>query len=349
MRWRSGLILALLTITLCGSYWPSAWQPWLDEIYGQQLYPALQAQLARLPSPTNGALSDLLWLLLAGLLLVRILWLVKRVKQHKIALICLDIALWLSLGTATLMLTWGLNYQRTTLYEQLQQQGFVAEMSAERWLFALQQTQRTLSMLPPDFDYCASDNPQFSAQRSAAFAHSAMALAGYRPAPIREVKASAWSWLYTRLAVAGLYVPFTGEPTYNDEIFPLTKPFVMTHEFAHWGGWALEYDADILAYWSLWLAPDPRWQYSAWLGWWSDSAAPANVREQWPTELRFSLRCQNQYNQQRPRWRSRKLLWQLYEKALQTQGVAEGLQSYQMGEAMALISYQDWLYPAALN
>ncbi len=342
MRWR--LIAALITtgLSLLLMNWPERWQALLDRFYGGVIYPWIQQTLRLLPEPQSFALIDALLLIVPLALLIRIAWQLRRQPLRRLPGAVVIVWLWLSSIYLIMMLTWGLNYHRPSLYQDLLDDGFTRNLQDNHWQFALEQTHKTAENLPENFNYCepvVDINPD----RPSAFAHSAMAFANLPTSPPRRVKDSAWSFYYRGISVAGVYMPFTGEPTYNRFSFPMSKPFVMTHEYMHWAGYAREYDADILAYWSLWLSPDPIWQYSAWLEWWRGVGAPKTVREQLNPDVQKTLTCYAQFQQQNPPWAIAKWHWQLYEQNLKAQGVPEGLKSYAMGESLALTSYQNWL------
>jgi hypothetical protein len=347
MRWRLGLTLIITVISILLTNWPINWQPFLEVAYGEQLYPAIQKILSYTPSFDAFATSDILWVLVPTLFIIRIVLLLRQNLIKRTLNIVIEAALWASTGYFLMMLLWGMNYHREPLYAHLKQQGFTTNLVSGHWQFAVNETEKVLAELPADFDFCPQGSQQFSQDRPSAFAHSAMALANLRVAPPRSVIPSAWSSVLTRLGTAGVYIPFTGEPTISSKIFEHSKPFVMTHEYGHWAGYAREYDADILGYWSLWLSPDPIWQYSAWLVWWSEIAAPREYYNAMPTKFKKGIDCYIDHIRQQPRWEVRKLFWRVYESNLKNQGISEGLKSYKMGESMALTSYQDWLHKKA--
>jgi len=344
MRWRFILATVFIAISTLLTKWPESWQPFLEVVYGEHFYPYLTSFLTQLPVPKRFALMDALWLLVPVLLCIRIWWLARKNLIKRALIITGEILLWASSSYLLFMLMWGMNYHRDPLYNQLKTQGFTTNLVAGHWDFALDETIKTLNQLPDDFDFCAQQPEYIASSRPSAFAHSAMSLANIPTTQSRDVKPSFMSPIYTRIGIAGVYIPFTGEPTISNTIFPLSKPFVMTHEFGHWVGFAHEYDADILAYWSLWLSPDPVWQYSAWLEWWMDVDAPREYYNKMPQTLKDGITCYVDHLNSQPRWEIRKYFWQAYEANLKNQGISEGLKSYNMGEAMALSSYQDWLY-----
>ncbi|MEJ2041735.1 MAG: DUF3810 family protein [Reinekea sp.] len=342
MPWRLFAAVLFTGLSILFSHWPQAWQNVLERLYGGVIYPEIQRSLQHLPILANVALADLLWVVIPVLFVIRLAWLLRKHKVRRLPNALLIAWLWASGFYVLIMLMWGLNYHRPSLYQSLLAQGFTRQLQDEQWQFALSQTQVTLNNLPGDFNYCPADislNPN----RPAAFVHSAMALADMPTSPARTVQSSAWSFYYRGIGLAGVYIPLTGEPTYNRYLFPLAKPFTMMHEYAHWTGSAPEYDADIIAYWSSWMAPDPLWQYSAWLAWWREINAPANVVDQLDDRVKQSLTCYADYQRQQKRWKIADLHWRVYQQTLKSQGIQEGLRSYSMGESLALTSYQRWL------
>jgi hypothetical protein len=347
MRWRFGLTLIFILFSFLLTKWPSAWQPLLNVVYVEHFYPAWQSFVQFFPTFRNIALVDILYVAIPLLFILRIVWLLRKNLIRRTLSILVEIGLWGSTLYLLFMLTWGMNYHREPLYESLKNQGFTTTLSEGHWDFAFQETLKTLAAMPDNFEYCPTEPLYFNGERPAAFAHSALALANQPAAPSRVVTSTAWSWLLTRLGIAGVYQPYTGEPTYNSDIYEHAKPFVMTHEYGHWAGYAREYDADIVAYWSLWLSPDPVWQYSAWLEWWREIAAPHQYYNKMPQNLKDGLTCYVDHLRAQPRWEIRKTFWLVYETNLKNQGIHEGLKTYKMGEAMALSSFQDWLYKKA--
>ncbi|TCS43235.1 DUF3810 family protein [Reinekea marinisedimentorum] len=347
MRWRLILILLFSLASAVLINWPENWQPLLDEYYGGYLYPLIQRGLAAIPAPGRFPLVDILWLAIPLLLIVRLLFIARKHAILRIGRMIVECGLWASAGLLMVMLLWGVNYQRPTLKEHLLNQGFATTLAEGHWQFAVAQTNEVTARLAGEYDLCSTQPHAIHPARPAAFAHSAMAQARLTPPPVsRNVNASRWSYVYQRLRVAGFYSALTGEPTYSDRMYPYAIPFVALHEYAHWAGYAPEYDADIIGYWSAWLSPDPLWQYSAWLMWWADVGVPRELAAQLDSEFRKGLLCLQDYNRNQQRWDINKLAWKTYEQGLKAQGVTQGLAAYGEGEAIALTSYQDWLFKA---
>lgn len=345
MRWRLILIVLFSLASALLLNWPESWRPLLDEYYGGYVYPTVQQLLSSLPTPRGFALADILWLAIPLLLLLRLLFMAGGNAVLRIPRMILECGLWASAGLLLFMLLWGVNYQRPTLKQNLLEQGFAKTLAEGHWRFAIEQTNQVVASLSGIYDLCSDQPIPIHPARPAAFAHSAMAQASLIPPIVsRNVTASAWSYLYQRLRIAGFYSALTGEPTYSSKLFPYSTPFVALHEYAHWTGSATEYDADIIAYWSAWLSPDPLWQYSAWLSWWADVGVPKALASELDIEFRKGLLCLRDYNQNQQRWNLSSLAWKTYEQGLKAQGISQGLASYDEGEAIALASYQDWLF-----
>jgi hypothetical protein len=66
-----------------------------------------------------------------------------------------------------------------------------------------------------------------------------------------------------RQGVAGMYFPFTGEPTLDGDLHPLRQPFTMIHEHSHAVGITGEGDCNLIAYLSSMRSNDPFVRYSA--------------------------------------------------------------------------------------
>jgi hypothetical protein len=345
MRWRLIFIILFSLVSILLLQWPENWRPLLTDYYTSNLYPFIQQTLSSLPAPATFPLVDILWIALPLLLLLRLFFIARKHAILRIPIMLLECGLWASVGFFMFMLLWGINYQKPTLKTYLLEQGFASTLADGHWQFAIEQTNQVVARLSGEFDLCSNEPIAIPPARPAAFVHSAMALANLSPPLIsRNVTASRWSYVYQRLRVAGFYSALTGEPTYSANLYPYATPFVVLHEYAHWAGYAAEYDADIIGYWSAWLSPDPVWQYSAWLLWWADMGIPQNLAPELSIEFRNGLLCFQEYNRNQERWDINKLAWQAYEQGLKSQGVSEGLASYSEGESLALTSYQDWLY-----
>ena len=81
--------------------------------------------------------------------------------------------------------------------------------------------------------------------------------------PLSPAKAARHPGLLTRLGLAGLYFPFTGESIVNPEDCPDTLPFTICHELAHQAGVAREDEASYCAFLACETSESALFRYSA--------------------------------------------------------------------------------------
>ncbi len=79
------------------------------------------------------------------------------------------------------------------------------------------------------------------------------------PKPLNTSRFMNW------LGISGIYMPFTGEPTYNIYVTPSEMPFVIANQKAHQRGYAREDEANFVAYVVCTNSSDPYVQYSGYL------------------------------------------------------------------------------------
>jgi hypothetical protein len=80
------------------------------------------------------------------------------------------------------------------------------------------------------------------------------------PAPPKTLT---FSELMSRVGLAGIYVPFTGEAIVNADTLDAHLPFSLCHEMAHRMGFAPEDEANYVAFLATSASSDPVYQYSA--------------------------------------------------------------------------------------
>ena len=69
----------------------------------------------------------------------------------------------------------------------------------------------------------------------------------------------------SRLGLSGFYMPFTGEPNFNDAQPDFDLPYVIAHEKAHQRGFAREDEANFIAFLVCVNSTDPYLRYSGYL------------------------------------------------------------------------------------
>ena len=84
-------------------------------------------------------------------------------------------------------------------------------------------------------------------------------LVGYFP----RAKSLVFSRILSHMRIAGFFNPWTMEATYNGEMPPHRKPFIMNHELAHFAGHMREDEANFIAYLASRNSPSIDFRYSA--------------------------------------------------------------------------------------
>jgi hypothetical protein len=74
-----------------------------------------------------------------------------------------------------------------------------------------------------------------------------------------------FSGLLSRLGLSGFYMPFTGEPNFNNAQPDFDLPYVIAHEKAHQRGFAREDEANFIAFLVCVNSPNPYVRYSGYL------------------------------------------------------------------------------------
>ena len=140
--------------------------------------------------------------------------------------------------------------------------------------------------------------------------------------------------LLFRFGIAGIYMPYIGESSIDNALYPLEKPFSMAHEMAHGYGWTEEATANFVAYLSCIQSNDLLTRYSGYLSYYRYVAS--NFKRQFPKEytifrkslpkgIQNDLTAINNRINQYPDWFDTSSINDVY---LKSQGVTEGVGSY---------------------
>jgi len=167
----------------------------------------------------------------------------------------------LSVLIAWFILGWGLNYQRLSWADNVGwtvRGGTVPDLGNLAKTLALRAgvlREQAWKDGPPDWVKLVKDIPRAYERASVRWP----LLEGRYPGP----KAAPGNELFSWMGIAGIYLPFTGEPLVNMGPGGWTLPFTAAHESAHLHGWAREDEANFLAFLVLEDCGDPRLEYSA--------------------------------------------------------------------------------------
>lgn len=155
---------------------------------------------------------------------------------------------------------------------------------------------------------------------------------GFYPHP----KALLVSEILSYQNLTGIYLPFTVEANYNDDMTDYNIPFTMCHELSHLRGFMQEEEANFIAFLACELSDIPEFQYSGYLMAWiystnalyrADREKWAQTREQLDAEINADLQANH-------------VFWNSYDGAvaevtdkvndtyLKVNGQADGVKSY---------------------
>ena len=139
-----------------------------------------------------------------------------------------------------------------------------------------------------------------------------------------------------RMGATGIYIPFIAEGHIDGGLAPVSHPFTLTHELAHGYGIGNEGSCNFLAFLALENAEDPFIQYSAWLTYWRylarelyryDPQLLDTLRASLSPGMKNDLRSIQEAYKKYPTFfpnTNRKV----YNTYLKSQGVSEGIRSY---------------------
>jgi hypothetical protein len=242
----------------------------VEAYYSRGLYPRIAASLAFVSAPLPFALAEPL---LAGALVALVLLGLRRLRRLRgrswtgSMMEAATRVLFLAGALYLLFLgVWGLNYQRLTLATTM---GFAVRPTHRLELAEVGATLATRADaqrvgLPEDAHgvlrlAMGSGDAFGRARRGFVEAHDRFAVI---EAPTAQPKPAFFSPLLSRLAISGIYAPFTAEPLVNAEVPDPDLPFCAAHEMAHAAGFAREDEANYLGSLACRLHVDADFRYS---------------------------------------------------------------------------------------
>lgn len=174
-------------------------------------------------------------------------------------------------GFAVFLLMWGLNYQRTPIEDKIPDldrrgegreeivnvgsriiDGINRNFTTSDAQSATGQSKMTLS-LPRLYQAIESSfqlETMLGKDSQGGFAN---------PKPLIFSKVATW------LDIRGVYIPYTGEATYNEAVQDSDLPFTIAHVKAHQRGYAREDEANFIAFVVCIKSPEPYIRYSGYL------------------------------------------------------------------------------------
>jgi hypothetical protein len=249
---------ALVLLAAAAAFVPlpaSAVERW----YSNGLYPRIQSVVTAATNHVPVALLDVGAGVLIGAGLV---WFIRRARSGGTgrALVRAGGA---ALGCgAVLYLTflgvWGLNYRRVPLEAKLDYDA--ARVTRAAAVSLANTAAGALNRGHPAAHGAPAD--PLALERS--FAGVQRALGARRPAVPGVPKTSLLTTYFRHAGIDGMTDPFFLEIIVNPDVLDVERPFVVAHEWAHLAGYAVESEANFVA-WLTCLRADPLAQYSGWL------------------------------------------------------------------------------------
>lgn len=306
-------------------------------LYGDRVYPALQAVVTPLSNRVPIPLFDAL----LALLIVLAVWAVARVGRRAwrtrsirpivrtgavAAVVAAGLYLWF-------LVLWGYNYRRPGVEAALP--AFHADRSTPAMVrrlaeLAVSRSNR-LHAEAHRTGFPAIDEVPRPLLESLHEVEGRLGRA--RPTAVSRPKRP-WTTPYMRaVGVSGMLAPWFLETYLNPDLTGPERPYVLAHEWAHLSGFAPEEDASFVGLLTAMGAADPASQYSAWLFLASEAAMrlPPGTREQVLAGLddgpRDDLRAIAARLQSRVPWLDQ-ASWVAYDHAIKSQGAEEGVGGY---------------------
>jgi hypothetical protein len=249
-------------------------------------------------------------------------------------------ASWAGMLVFFFYMLWGFNYNRVRLEKQLNLAVMPLDLAALKaeaeWTVRMLAETRTLipgattaalapDILPPDLEAALRDSLS-----------KVLKGAGF-PAPGRVRVRPLWpGGLIMHFSSTGFYFPYFGEGYIAGNLMPSEKPFVTAHEMVHAFGITDEGGANLLGFLACASAGNPVIRYSGLLSYWNYVFADLARRSRQdaikiagrlPEGVIADIRAA-QANWDRYRGPLRKVALGVYERYLKSQGVEEGIKSY---------------------
>lgn len=326
-------LVAIATALLVAAFRPGP--PTVEDVYGRRLYPIIQANLTTLSNQSPIALIDIGLVIASGIVMA--IWIVslKRAKRKRLRGIGNALVSTVTLAAVVylwFLVTWGFNYARQPLEARLPYDASRITPAAVRSLaeFAIAEANRTHAAAH------AAGFPAIDAMPPSlitAIQEVERELGRPRTTVMAKPRTSILSPFFRASSVSGMCDPFFLETLLNPDLTGPERPIVLAHEWAHLSGYAPEDEASFVGLLAA-LRAGPAAEYSAWL----DLAMTAADQLQPVTQQLIFKDLDEGPRRDRIEIYRRvmgsrietvdRVAWATYDRALRSQGVEEGVQSY---------------------
>ncbi len=274
LRWWLGslfILLAAIFLQMLASLYPQK----VEIYYSRKTYPYIGQTLSLINKLVWFSLGEVLLITLSIGLIAWIIWQVKQLYRKRINAKELFVkTLWrftsiISIGLLLFLSLWGLNYQKQPLAEILSltpRKPNSTELITVCQSLITQTNQSykeavgaTLSESQLPMNWATLNNIiEESFQKETLLKN--IVSGSYGPA-----KAVYFSNLMSEFGISGVFIPLTGEPNVNIAQTDAPIPFTLAHEKAHQRGFALEDEANFVAFLVSIKSENAYCQYSGYL------------------------------------------------------------------------------------
>ncbi|MBO4877625.1 MAG: DUF3810 domain-containing protein [Ruminococcus sp.] len=353
------LILFSAVLTVCGRLS----QPFAD-FYAAHIFPYISTPYAFLSGLLPVALGELM--IIAGLLLVGIgiplmliLLIVCKRSRMKVALTSLSVMLWaLAFAVTTESLNCFTLYGCTKFSEKyFRSKEHSQEELTDLYGRLIHTCNELAAQVPRDSEdrFTLTIDPvdgSKAAMKKAAETYPQ--LAGYYPDP----KPIMFSFFMSQTDTLGMYLPFSMEASYNNDMMRENLPETLCHEYAHLKGFMQEDEANFISFVATMGSGEPQMQYSGCLNalmYVHNQVYRSGISEAYPLSCEISQQVRNDWFRFMPDnyWEENKekeiistdtvstVSSAAADTSMKMNGVSDGIQSYSRMVDLLL----DYYYP----
>jgi hypothetical protein len=254
------ILVSLAILIYLFGFYPNS----VQKYYSTGFYPYISSALRFVSSIFPFAIGDIIYALLIGFVLYKIVRFYRQRKSLKRAdriLVPLQILNFFLILYIIFKIVWGLNYSRPSVSEEL---GIGNEKYSVKELVVLGDyfIKKTNDLKLKQSKIPAYTINELESKSAAAYAFMAQKnqLFRYQNPCLKSVLNS---WMISKIGIEGYYAPLSGEANMNMNLPDFVKPYVSCHEIGHQLGIAYEDEANLLGYLTASNSPDVNYQYSA--------------------------------------------------------------------------------------
>ncbi len=269
--------VAILTCIAMIYVWSTINTQIVEYYYSNWIYLYIAQTLTTFNAVVSFSLAELLLLLLLITISISIIIITRQIYLHRLTVNrLLRIALvvsgkFFSLTTLLFLVIWGINYQRQPLGEKLHFAPQKAEIEELVTIcqFLIMATNQNYEKANPIIKEIEGSQLPFNMSELYGVIESAytkqLLLGRAREKNLGPPKPLYFSGIMSRLGISGIYIPFTGEPNFNTEQPACELPYTIAHEKAHQRGFALESEANFVAFLVCTSSTEAYCRYSGYL------------------------------------------------------------------------------------